>query len=125
MWHKGDYRVIFRHRFLRDWFEQQDARDLMQKMVNIGSMVGVSTNDNVQVITAAVLQKKITQDGLSAWSTLGVGYSFCTYDDQFSKKKGRKFAFGRAMRQVSSPHYEMFDTMWHENTKEKDNEVPV
>jgi hypothetical protein len=88
----------------------------MQKMVDVGA-IGHVSNNYIQVASVAVLQKRVSQDGLSAWATLSTGYAFCSWNDKFVKKQGRTIAFTRAINQVQSPHCEVFAEMWNENNK--------
>lgn len=117
MWHNGDYRIIFRHerqltneRVFGAMCEMYDEGLIGCLSRDSDSSFSVKAVEGVEVMTVAVLQKKITDGELMAWSTLGVGYSFSQWDDVFTKGKGRKEAFLRALAQVS------FDPPVHRNS---------
>ena len=114
MWHMGDYRIVFRHEVFPSAKQVEKA---MIKMADKGYIKYPTTSSikYTQMMSVVVLQKRITQDGLTAWATLGVGYSFCQDDDQFCKWRGRLLAFVRANDQVATPHHAAFVEMWNHN----------
>ena len=112
MWHKGDYRIIFRY----EYPSNEAARKAMEKMVDVGAIARVS-NSYVKISTVAILQRRVSQDGLSAWATLGCGYAFCSWQDKFNKSQGRTMAFTRAINQTQSPHREVFGELWNEHNE--------
>ena len=95
----GPYRMIFKHVRL----DKIESLDIMDKMVDDAIALGQlqffsnRANGELEAITKATIQKQLTDGDLTAWATIGVGYSFCQCGDQFSKKKGRRQAGVRAI----------------------------
>ena len=101
MWTEGDYRVTFRH--YRDM--EADIDSLIGHAIDLGQIEFLSNRARaeVDVVTKAVIQKRITDGELSAWATLSVGYAFCQCRDNFIKRRGRDLAFARALEQLPQP----------------------
>jgi len=116
MWHKDNYRIIFRHEMYPDNERIRAAIDSMIRRGSLESPVYDGVVEDTYAMTACVLQKKITQDGISAWATMGVGFSFCQMEDHFCKRRGRQIAFVRAINQIKWPEYQLiFQNIWNEN----------
>jgi hypothetical protein len=116
MWHKDNYRIIFRHEMYPSDERIESAIETMLRRGGLEFPVHDGVVRDTYAMSAVVLQKKITQDGISAWATLGCGYSFCQMEDNFCKRDGRKYAFDRAIKQVKwSECRQVFQDMWNEN----------
>jgi len=122
MWHRGDYRVIFRHEELPDTVK---IRDTMNKMWILGYIKDISGSeghailsanvlDDTRALSTVVVQKRIREGDLTAWATLGVGYSFCSRKDTYIKREGKQIAFERALSQIKEPHKAELILMWKE-----------
>jgi hypothetical protein len=130
VWYNGDYRAIVRYEWRPSELADVEANDAaekswndkvwraMNRMFEKGEMDGIRDVPSlemskraafgVNVITVIVLQKRIREDGLQAWATLGLGFSFCQERDQFNKKGGRRIALQRALVDVAQEHRDEF-----------------
>jgi hypothetical protein len=133
MWHDGDYRVIFRHEDVSplNIHEVADAfigtwnKGLIKGCVSSGPRCEPNPEvlHGISVMTTAVLQKRLTEGGLTAWATLGIGYAFCNYRDQFCKAEGRKRAFERAIRTLPiDQHLTVFIGIFMDKVVSKEEE---
>ena len=115
MWYKGDYRVIFRHEMSPS---QKKIEDALKTMAKKGVVVEISECNDVGTMSVVVLQKRIRENELTAWATLGVAYSFCRASDFFKKKKGSEIAYARAVKQLEIiDHIAVFAELWNNNGK--------
>lgn len=121
MWHDGDYRILVRYERRP---KEPDRQKLWVNKVframedtyaggcgDMRSLMSERSMREVATITVVVLQKRIKEDGLKAWATLGIGRSFCQARDQFDKNVGRRIAFGRAIKRLNSKYRYKFCNM--------------
>lgn len=115
MWYKGDYRVIFRHEMSPS---QKKIEDALKTMAKNGIVVEISECNDVGTMSVVVLQKRIRENELTAWATLGVAYSFCRASDHFKKKTGSEIAYTRAVTQLKNTEdIVVFAKLWNDNGK--------
>jgi hypothetical protein len=122
MWHRGDYRAIFRHQELPDTVKIRDAMNKMWARGCVEDLSGceghailsVNVLDDTRAMSTVIVQKRIHEGDLTAWATLGVGYSFCSRKDTYIKREGKQIAFERALSHIKEPHRAELILMWKE-----------
>jgi len=98
MWINGKYRIRFKHEHA-DIFSPELDEVLSTEEVEFFSKRAIF---GLSRISTAIIERRIEEDGLSAWVEISRGYAFCQKTDTFSRRKGRLVSLTRALRRMKT-----------------------